>query len=163
MTVRQKAPPALDTVGASVPLAVEAKLFRGLADPARLRILMALRAGPMAPGDLAVEIGLTASNTSNHLLCLLECGLLTVESRGRHNLYRLADPAVGRLLDAGTGLLEVVGAGVQACLQYGPPSRRALRQSSGVRTVVPGAPPSSRRLVGAGRRRSTASATRGAS
>lgn len=112
-----------------MPLAVETKLFQGLADPARLRILLALRAGPMAPGELAAELGLTPSNTSNHLLCLLECGLLSVESQGRHNVYRLADPAVDRLLDAGTALIDVVGSAIEACLKYGPPSRRALRRS----------------------------------
>lgn len=113
-------------------LAVETKLFRGLADSARLRILLALRTTPMSPGELSAALRLTPSNTSNHLLCLLECGLVSVESRGRYNVYRLADPAVDRLLHAGTELLDVVGSEIEACLNYGPPSRRALRRSAGV-------------------------------
>lgn len=122
-----------DAPRGGTPLAVETKLFQGLADPARLRILLALRARPVAPGELAAELGLTPSNTSNHLLCLLECGLLSVESVGRYNVYRLADPAVDRLLDAGAALIDVVGSAIEACLKYGPPSRRALRRSAGVR------------------------------
>lgn len=131
--MRVQPKPSRDQHGApdATPLAVETKLFQGLADPARLRILFALRAGPMAPGELAAELGLTASNASNHLLCLLECGLVSVESHGRHNVYRLADPAVDRLLDAGTALLEVVRSAIEACLNYGPPSRRALRRRGG--------------------------------
>ena len=132
MTGKPQRLPGPEAPRGATPHAVETKLFQGLADPARLRILLALRAGPMAPGELAAELGLTPSNTSNHLLCLLECGLLSVESRGRHNLYRLADPAVDRLLDAATALIDVVGSAIEACLKYGPPSRRALRRS-GVR------------------------------
>ena len=130
MTGQQQAPRRPNGPRDATPLSVETKLFQGLADPARLRILLALRSGPMVPGALAAELGLTPSNTSNHLLCLLECGLLSVESRGRHNLYRLADPAVARLLDAGAALLDVVGAAIEECLSYGPPSRRALRPPS---------------------------------
>lgn len=115
------------------PLAVETKLFRGLADPARLRILLAVRTGPKSAGELANLLELSPSNTSNHLLCLLECGLLKVESSGRSNFYRLADPAVDQLLDAGNALLVVVGPAVEECLNYGPPSRRALRPPVGRR------------------------------
>ena len=129
------------------PLAVETKLFRGLADSARLRILLALRTAPMSPGELAAALGLTPSNTSNHLLCLLECGLVSVESRGRHNVYGLADPAVDALLEAGATLLKVVGPAIEECLNYGPPSRRALRIVADVRKPerVPGPATSPRR------------------
>lgn len=107
--------------------AVETKLFRGLADPSRLGILLTLRAAPQTAGELATDLGLTRSNASNHLLCLLECGLVKVESDGRRNVYRLADPAVERLLDASAELLAEVAPAIEACLNYGPPSRRALR------------------------------------
>lgn len=109
------------------PFAVETKLFRGLADPARLGILLELRGAPQSAGQLASRLGLSPSNASNHLLCLLECGLVQVESIGRHNVYRLADPAVERLLDASARLLTEVAPAIEACLNYGPPSRRALR------------------------------------
>lgn len=106
---------------------VETKLFRGLADPARLGILLELRTAPRSAGELAGTLGLSPSNASNHLRCLLECGLVTVASEGRFNLYRLADPAVSRLLDASAELLGSVAPTIEACLNHGPPSRRALR------------------------------------
>ena len=107
---------------------IAAKLFRGLADPARLALLTALRRGPCRAGGLALEVSLSPSNASNHLACLLECGLVEVDVNGRQNVYRLRDPRVAELLDAADALLGVVGAAVEACLNYGPPSRRALRR-----------------------------------
>lgn len=106
---------------------IASKLYRGLADQARLGLLVALRDGPRPAGELADRTGLSPSRASNHLLCLLECGLVQVEPDGRRNVYRLADPAVGRLLDASDDLLGRVGPLIEACLNYGPPTRRSLR------------------------------------
>lgn len=83
-----------------------AKFFRGLVDPARLRLVVQLRTGEQAAGELARRCSLSPSNASNHLQCLLECGLVEVESRGRQNFYRLADPALIAVLGAGEGVLR---------------------------------------------------------
>lgn len=112
---------------------VESKLFRGLGDPARLRLLMGLREGPRPAGWLADAAGLSPSNASNHLRCLLECGLVRVELVGRHNVYRLSDGRVERLLDASADLLDVVGDLIDACESYGPPARRRARRAAGDR------------------------------
>lgn len=118
---------------ARVTLDVHAKLFRGLADPARLEILLCLTAGPRSAGELAEQCGLKPSNTSNHLQCLLNCGLVRLEAQGRRNLYRLTDRRVARLLDASTALLgSTAGALIRACGNYEPVSRRALRSSRAV-------------------------------
>lgn len=112
-------------------LDLHAKLFRGLADPARLAILLRLAAGSRSAGELANECGLSSSNASNHLRCLLECGLVTLEPQGRRNVYRLTDPRVARLLDVSGALLRSpAGALIRACCNYEPVSRRALRSSS---------------------------------
>jgi DNA-binding transcriptional ArsR family regulator len=111
-------------------LEIEAKLHRGLADPSRLAILRELRRGPLTAGQLASLCGLTPPRASNHLRCLLECGLVAIEPRGRYNVYRLADPAVARLLDASARVLAEVSPLIEACLNYGPPNRRALRPSA---------------------------------
>lgn len=108
-------------------LEIEAKLHRGFADPSRLAILRELRRGPLTAGQLASLVGLTPPRASNHLRCLLECGLVAIEPRGRYNVYRLADPAVERLLDASSRVLAEVAPLIEACLNYGPPSRHALR------------------------------------
>lgn len=117
-------------IRARAPLDVETKLYRGLADPSRLAILRELRRGPLTAGQLAQLCGLTAPRASNHLRCLLECGLVTVEPRGRFNVYALAHPAVARLLDASARVLGEVAPLIEACLNYGPPDRRGLRQAA---------------------------------
>lgn len=121
----------------STPLELEAKLFRGLGDPVRLALLRAVATGPRSSGELARDLGLTPSNASNHLRCLLECGLVAVELDGRHSRYRLAVPSIPRLLDAAADVLTLAGPAIEDCLAYGPPSRRALRSRSGaVATAV---------------------------
>ena len=111
-------------------LEIEAKLHRGFADPSRLGILRELRRGPLTAGQLSDLVGLTPSRASNHLRCLLECGLVAIEPRGRYNVYRLADPSVERLLDASSRVLTEVAPLIEACLNYGPPSRHALRPTA---------------------------------
>ncbi len=105
-----------------------AKLFRGLSDAGRLALLRALRDGPTTAGALATAAGLSPSGASNHLRCLLECGLVTVELAGRNSIYRLADPSIARLLEAGDGVLALVGPLIEACRNYGPPRRRQPAQ-----------------------------------
>ena len=117
---------------AGLSLEIESKLHRGLADPSRLAILRELRRGPLTAGQLASLVGLTPPSASNHLRCLLECGLVAVEPRGRYNVYQVASPAVGRLLDASTRVLADVASSIEACLNYGPPNRRGLRPRAAV-------------------------------
>ncbi len=81
------------------------RLGRALADPGRCNILVALLAGPAYPGELAAELGLSRSNTSNHLSCLRGCGLVTATAEGRQVRYEIADP---RLASAIGELLEIV-------------------------------------------------------
>lgn len=109
---------------------LEAKLFSGLADPKRLALLRLLVGGPRSAGELARSAELSPSRASNHLRCLLECGLVTVESDGPFNHYRLADVGVGGLLLGVEQLVGRIGAEIEACLNYGPPSRRALRSAA---------------------------------
>lgn len=126
-----------------VDLASQAKLFRGLADPARLSLLLALRQGPCSAGELARDCSLSPSNASNHLQCLLECGLVAVEAQGRHNVYSLADPLIAELLEVSEGIvLGPSGRLIEACRNYGAPSRRSLRvtpepQVVGTKVVAP--------------------------
>jgi DNA-binding transcriptional ArsR family regulator len=99
-------------------LMLKGKLFRGFAEPSRLAILEALRSGPACVNELAEATGLTQPNASNHLACLLDCGLVEREPRGRFVSYRLAHPRVADLLILADGLLTDVAHGVQACRRY---------------------------------------------
>lgn len=99
-------------------LGLRAKLFRGFADPSRLAILEALRDGPRNVGGIAAAAGLSQSNTSNHLACLLDCGLVCREQHGKFAIYALADSRVGELLALADAVLTEVAWGVGACSRY---------------------------------------------
>jgi len=72
-----------------------------LADPGRCRVLLALDDGRALPASrLAEEAGVAASTASGHLGKLVDAGLLTVQTQGRHRYYRLAGPQVGRLIES---------------------------------------------------------------
>lgn len=107
------------TVANPAALALRAKLFRGFADPSRLAILDALRDGPLTVGDIVEAVSLSQSNTSNHLACLFECGLVTREQRGKFVAYSLSDERVAALLEMADGVLADVAEGVYACTRYG--------------------------------------------
>ena len=100
---------------------LQAKLFRGFADPSRLAILTALQAGERTVGDLVQATGLTQPNVSNHLSCLRDCGLVTVRQQGRFAFYSLSDARVGKLLLMADELLAEVARGVYECTRYAAP------------------------------------------
>lgn len=58
-----------------------------MADPSRLRILGVLRGGELRVSDIVEQTGLSQPNVSKHLRCLLGCGLVEREQRGREAYY----------------------------------------------------------------------------
>jgi DNA-binding transcriptional ArsR family regulator len=105
-------------------LTIKAKLFRGFADPSRLAIAEALRLGPLSVSEIVQTTGLSQSNASNHLACLLDCGLVRREQQGRFAYYGLSDPRVGDLLLGAEELLAEVARGVEACGRYRAPEAK---------------------------------------
>ena len=97
-------------------IALQAKLFRGFADPSRLSIMETLRAGEMTVTEIVEATELSQSNISNHLACLRDCGLVTAEQDGRYVRYRLSDPRVEQLLALADELLADVARGVYECI-----------------------------------------------
>ena len=91
------------TVASDVSVASEievlARFGRALADPIRCRILLALRAAPAYPADLAEALGVSRTRLSNHLACLRDCGLVVTVPDGRRTRYELADERLGHALD----------------------------------------------------------------
>lgn len=102
-------------------LTIKAKLFRGFADPSRLSILEALREGARSVGELVHDTGLSQPHVSNHLACLLDCGLVAREQRGRFAFYALADERVEALPGTVDMLLGEFATGVECCARYGGP------------------------------------------
>lgn len=109
MTADTNAPPVtLEAVD------VAAKLYRGLGEPTRLRLLLALLDGERRVVDLVAEVGLAQSTVSAHLSCLRECGLLDLRPVGRQSFYSLAHD-VRDLLKATEALLARTGLQVELC------------------------------------------------
>ncbi|MGW3962417.1 ArsR/SmtB family transcription factor [Amycolatopsis sp. NPDC005003] len=70
------------------------------ADPARVRVLLALADGrALAASVLAAEARLSAQGVSAHLAKLRSAGLVVAEKSGRHRFYRLAGPDTAELLE----------------------------------------------------------------
>ncbi len=99
-------------------LSVRAKFFRGLADPARLALLLALRAGEKTVGTLSEETGLSQSNVSNHLACLKDCGLVLNRQEWRHVHYRIADEKILSLMDFADAVVFDNAQRIADCVNY---------------------------------------------
>jgi DNA-binding transcriptional ArsR family regulator len=108
---------------------LQAKLFRGLSDESRLAILEALRQGPLPVGRIVETTGLSQSNTSNHLRCLNDCGLVSAEQHGRSIHYSLSDHRIDALLRLADELLAEIGRRVYACTNYSDAPKRKSASS----------------------------------
>lgn len=87
-----------------------ARIASLVGDPARANMLNALMGGTaLTASELAMEAGVSLPTASSHLGKLLEGGLLTVASQGRHRYYGLAGPQVAGMIEAITGVAASVG------------------------------------------------------
>lgn len=78
--------------------AAVARVPAALANSHRLELLDLLSQRSRTVQDVAAETGLTVANASQHLRVLAASGLVSVARRGTFAFYRVADPAVYRLL-----------------------------------------------------------------
>jgi DNA-binding transcriptional ArsR family regulator len=99
-------------------LALKAKLFRGLGDSTRLSILECLREGEKTTSQIVTETGQSQSNISNHLSCLLDCGLVKNRRQGKNIFYSLGDKKVSKLLEESDAILSEIALGIYACVNY---------------------------------------------
>lgn len=102
----------------SLSLALTAKLFRGFADSSRLALLEALRDGEKTVSQLVTATGLSQPNTSAHLACLRECGLVLSRQEGRCVYYAIADDRTVQLLRDAEAILQAVADRIYACTRY---------------------------------------------
>jgi DNA-binding transcriptional ArsR family regulator len=98
----------------ALPRQTRARFFSGLADPARLALLDVLRQGELTAGDASVAAGLSPSNTSKHLACLRDCGLVESRQEWRRVYYRLA-AGVTQMLEANDAFIAGVADRIDAC------------------------------------------------
>ncbi len=72
-----------------------------MGEPPRATVLLALASGrALAASTLAAEAGVAPSTLSGHLGRLVDGGLVTVETSGRHRYYRLGSAEVAEAVEA---------------------------------------------------------------
>jgi len=72
-------------------------LFHALADPARLRIVEAMKSGECAVGDIVERMDIHQSGVSRHLRILAEAGIVQMRPDGQKRLYSLRRQAFDQL------------------------------------------------------------------
>ena len=72
-------------------------LFQALADPARLRIVEAMKSGECAVGDIVERMDIHQSGVSRHLRILAEAGIVQMRPDGQKRLYSLRTEAFDQL------------------------------------------------------------------
>jgi DNA-binding transcriptional ArsR family regulator len=93
-------------------------------DPARANMLSRLMDGrALTASELAYVSRVSAQTASGHLSKLTAGGLLAVEKQGRHRYYRLATPAVARMIE-------------QIMVVAGEPAPRAIRRTPAQHALV---------------------------
>ena len=94
---------------------VTAKLFRGLGDPTRVRVLQLLSEGERTVGELVDLTGTLQGRLSSHLACLRWCGFVATRRDGRLVYYRIADDRVLSLLASADEFIAEHGDSVDMC------------------------------------------------
>jgi DNA-binding transcriptional ArsR family regulator len=72
-------------------------LFHALADPARFRIIEAMKSGECAVGDIVERMDIHQSGVSRHLRILAEAGIVQMRPDGQKRLYSLRREAFDQL------------------------------------------------------------------
>lgn len=78
---------------------LEAKMFKALAHPVRLRVVKELMTEGVCVCDLKSSFQLRQSNLSQHLKILKDAGIVTVQREGLKVCYKLENPEVLKLID----------------------------------------------------------------
>ena len=87
-----------------------ARIASLVGDPARANMLNALMGGTaLTASELALEAGVSLPTASSHLSKLMDGGLLSLASQGRHRYYGLASAQVAGMIEAIIGVAEAVG------------------------------------------------------
>lgn len=78
-----------------------ARIAAIIADPSRSRMLALLLGGEArSAGELARAVSITPQTASTHLAQLLDAGLVSLRTQGRHRYFTLADADVAHMLEA---------------------------------------------------------------
>lgn len=73
-------------------------MFRLMGDASRLRIVLTCLDAPVAVGDIAARLGLSASLVSHHLRLLRAGRILKATRKGKQVFYTAADAHISRVV-----------------------------------------------------------------
>ena len=99
-----------------------AQRFRVLAEPTRIRVLDALRGGPMTVNELTETLGSSQQNVSKHVGVLAQAGIVGREKDGTRVRCFIADESVFALCELVCGGLRQQVAELDQLLT--PPANR---------------------------------------
>jgi DNA-binding transcriptional ArsR family regulator len=77
----------------------DSSVFQAIADPVRRAILLSLRDGEQAAGDLIAPLDVSQSAASQHLAVLRRAGLVEARRHGRHQMYRVTPEPLYEIAD----------------------------------------------------------------
>lgn len=86
----------------------KAEFFKTLGHPARIRVLELLSERERAVGEMLPEVGVEATNLSQHLSVLRRAGLVAFRKEGSTVFYSLTSPQVAELLAVARRILTEV-------------------------------------------------------
>ncbi|MFA5109345.1 MAG: metalloregulator ArsR/SmtB family transcription factor [Patescibacteria group bacterium] len=101
-----------------IQIQLEAKLFKGFADQSRLLILATISDGPKTVTEIVDKTKLSQPNTSAHLACLLECGLIKKERKGREIFYEASSKDVSEIISYARKILKKHSKEIYNCAHY---------------------------------------------
>ncbi len=99
----------------AIPADLLARVFHGLSDPTRLRIVQLLLTGEQNVGALVAALGAPQGRVSSHLMCLRWCGFVTTRRAGKYVYYRVSDLRVADPVQLAQGLLHDNAQAIASC------------------------------------------------
>lgn len=85
----------------------QAKFFKALGHPSRLRIVKYLENGKRCVCELVELIGADFSTVSKHLTVLKNAGIVKDDKKGKMVFYTLCAPCILRSMDCIEGILKL--------------------------------------------------------
>ena len=104
-----------------------ARVFAGMSDPTRLRILLLLLEQEHNVSELVEAVGTSQGRVSMHLQCLRWCGFVTSERRGKFVYYRVCDPRVRELIKLAQEMVVLHGEQLATCSVLSTASEQTRR------------------------------------
>lgn len=103
----------------------QAEFFKALSHPLRIRVLEALRQGPVSVNELRERLGVEQSTLSQQLAVLRSRRLVVTQRSGTTIRYQISDPAIWRLLDSALEIFDNQLVTVQTAIEDLRQSRQA--------------------------------------